>query len=96
MSDSKITVWKNTSMKRVRTDSPLRLLFRRQKSTSDLKAKNCSLKLAGRVCVFHGWGERDKGVRKRRSGGVGRAGREVGDEKKEEDKVDHADQGSER
>ncbi len=40
MSDSRMMVWKKTSMKRVRTDRPLRLLFRRQKSTSDLNAKN--------------------------------------------------------
>lgn len=40
MSDNKMMVWKKTSMKRVRTDRPLRLLLRRQKSTSDLNAKN--------------------------------------------------------
>ena len=35
-------VWNTTSMKRERTERPLRLLFRRQKSTSDLNAKNCA------------------------------------------------------
>lgn len=40
MRDSKMIVWKTTSIMSVRTDNPRRLLFRRQNSTSDLNAKN--------------------------------------------------------
>ena len=40
-SENRIIVWNTPSMKSVRTERPLRLLFRRQKFTSDLNAKNC-------------------------------------------------------